>query len=245
MAEGSFTRREMIKRAAASALVLPALQGSFSLIDAAAGGANQKKEDSMDQSGISALLKTKKRTGTGGPLPGIPLVIGSYDIKGKANCMTGTYTGTCCGSPPCFMISLRKATYSYGNIMSCKAFTLNLPGRKYAVETDYFGIVSGRDTDKFKDTGLTAIKGEKVNAPIIYEFPVSIECALLHTYELGSHTLFIGEMVNGFADTAFLDADGRPVRGELEALVYWANRYCTIGENVADAFSSGKYLQKK
>jgi len=83
--------------------------------------------------------------------------VGSYDTSGKPNIMTIAWGGICCSKPPCVTISLRKATYTYGNIMERKAFTLNVPSEQYVQEADYFGIASGRDVDKFKETGLTAV----------------------------------------------------------------------------------------
>jgi len=97
-------------------------------------------------------------------------------------------------------ISLRKATYSYGNIVERKAFTVNIPSEKYVKEADYFGTVSGRDVDKFKESGLTSVKSELVDAPYIQEFPLVLECKLIRTIEIGLHTQFIGEIMDVKAD---------------------------------------------
>jgi flavin reductase (DIM6/NTAB) family NADH-FMN oxidoreductase RutF len=86
------------------------------------------------------------------------LVIGTYDRAGKPNVMTAAWAGICCSAPPCVGVSLRKATYSYGNIMERKAFTVNVPSENYAREVDYFGIASGRDEDKLSKAGLTPVR---------------------------------------------------------------------------------------
>src|SRR5450759_2177591 len=95
-------------------------------------------------------------------------VIGSYDKAGKADMMTAAWVGICCSKPPCIEIALRKATDTDGNIMERKAFTVNIPSKNYLKEADYFGLVSGRSVNKLSATGLTPIKGEKVDAPVSY-----------------------------------------------------------------------------
>ena len=124
------------------------------------------------------------------------LVIGTYDNEGNPNAMTAAWEGICCSSPPCVTISVRKATYTYGNLMYKKAFTLNIPSESYVKEADYFGIVSGKKEDKFAKTGLTPVKSDIVDAPYISEFPVNLECKIIHVIEIGLHTQFIGEVMD-------------------------------------------------
>jgi len=107
------------------------------------------------------------------------------------------------------MVALRKATYTYGNIVKRKAFTVNIPSEEFAPETAYFGSVSGRDVDKLSVTGLTAVKSELVDAPYLKEFPLVAECRLRDTYEVGLHTMFIGEIVDVKASPSVLDPDGK------------------------------------
>ena len=97
-------------------------------------------------------------------------IIGTYDKNGKANAAAVAWGGVCCSRPPCVGISLRKATYSYWNIMDKKAFTVNVPSEKYVKEVDYFGIASGKNEDKFARTKLTPVKSELVDAPYIIKF---------------------------------------------------------------------------
>ena len=108
--------------------------------------------------------------------------------------MTAAWAGICCSKPPCVTISLRKATYTYGNIMERQAYTLSVPSDKYVQEADYFGIASGREVNKFTETNLTPVKSELVDAPYVGEFPMVLECKLIHHHEIGLHTHFIGEI---------------------------------------------------
>ncbi|MFA7158798.1 MAG: flavin reductase family protein [Kiritimatiellia bacterium] len=166
-------------------------------------------------------------------------IIGSYDKAGKANMMTAAWVGVCCSKPPCVTISLRKATYTYHNIMEQKAFTVNIPSRNYIKEADYFGVVSGKDVDKLAATGLTAIKGEKVDAPYLKEFPINIECKLVNTLEVGLHTMFVGEIMDVKVDKTVGTKEAL-----LNMLIFDAkNRnYYGLGENVGKAFSIGKEI---
>ena len=107
--------------------------------------------------------------------------------------MTAAWAGICCSNPPCVAVSLQKSRYTYENIVEQKAFTLNIPSEVLVKVVDYLGITSGRKSDKFAVAGLTPVKSTLVNAPYIEEFPMILECKLLQTVEIGSHTQFIGE----------------------------------------------------
>jgi flavin reductase (DIM6/NTAB) family NADH-FMN oxidoreductase RutF len=173
-------------------------------------------------------------------------VIGTYDPSGKPNVMTAAWVGICCSSPPCIAISLRKATYTYGCIMSRKAFSVCLPSESYARHADYFGMVSGRDVDKFAASGLTPIKSELVDAPLVKEFPIAIECRL-HTFlEIGLHTEFIGEILDVKADESCLGADGLPEIEKVLPVLFSpeGRRYNGVGRFLGRAFSLGKDLRK-
>lgn len=165
-------------------------------------------------------------------------IIGSYDKDNKPNVMTASWTGICCSKPPCAYVSLRQATYTYHNITHSKAFTINVPSAKYVKECDYLGIKSGRDEDKFKATGLTAIKSELVNAPYVEEFPMVVECKLYKTVELGLHTQFIGEIVDVKINEDMLGEDGKPDMNKVNTFVYAPEcmKYYKIGEYLNGAF---------
>jgi flavin reductase (DIM6/NTAB) family NADH-FMN oxidoreductase RutF/major membrane immunogen (membrane-anchored lipoprotein) len=162
----------------------------------------------------------KTSIGTGRIFPVPVWVIGSYDAAGKPNMMTAAWVGICCSDPPCVTISLRKATYTYGNIMRRKAFTVNIPSEAFADETWYFGRVSGRDEDKLAKTGLTPVRSTLVDAPYLMEFPLTAECRVIHTYEVGLHTMFIGQIMDIKADPEILGANDTPDVNKLRTFFY-------------------------
>lgn len=170
------------------------------------------------------------------------LIVGTYDQAGKPNLMADAWGGISCSVPPCVSISLREATYTHGNIIDQKAFTLNIPSKDQAEEADYFGIVSGRDTDKFASTGLTPVKSELVNAPYIKEFPIILECKLVNTLELGLHTHFTGEIMDIKVDHDLTDANGNPDIKKIDPILYdpSGRAYYGIGEFVGKAFNIGR-----
>ena len=174
--------------------------------------------------------------------PAPVFVIGTYDPEGRPNLMTVAWGGICCSQPPCLTISLRKATFTYGNVMHSKAYTVNVPSVSQIKEADFVGIYSGKCEDMFKSTGLTPVKSELVNAPMVKEFPLVAECKLIQTVEIGLHIQFIGEILDIKCDEEALDDIGRPDMGKIDPLVFSpANRfYYSISGPVADAFSVGK-----
>lgn len=174
-------------------------------------------------------------------------VVGTYDADDKPNVMTAAWGGICCSVPPCVTISLRKATYTYGNIMEKKAYTISIPGEKYAREADYFGIESGRKADKLAVTGLTPVKSDRVDAPYVKEFPVVLECKVIHTHEIGLHTQFIGEIVDIKVDEDYLNEKGLPDVNKVKPMIFAAENleYYGFGNYLGKAFSIGKELRKK
>jgi len=175
------------------------------------------------------------------------MLVGTYDAAGKPNIMTVAWGGICCSSPPCVAVSLRKVTYTYGNIVQQGAFTINIPSEKYAAAADYCGLVSGKKTDKFAETGLTPIRSSLVNAPYIDEFPLVLECKLVHQIELGLHTQFVGEILDVKADVNVLDGKGVLSVENLQPFFYApeANAYYGTGKRLGDAFSIGQALKKR
>jgi len=175
------------------------------------------------------------------------LIVGTYDCEGKPNVMTVAWGGICCSDPPCIAIALRKATYTYGNICRQKAFTVSIPSEKHARCADYFGIASGKKADKLDVSGLTPVKSGLVNAPYIEEFPLALECKLIHQVEIGLHTQFIGEILDIKADEGVLDEKGMPDIEKVRPFSYdpGAYAYYRTGEFLGAAFSIGKDLKKK
>jgi flavin reductase (DIM6/NTAB) family NADH-FMN oxidoreductase RutF len=176
--------------------------------------------------------------------PAPVLVVGSYDDKGQPNVMTAAWGGICCSKPPCVMVALRKATYSYAGIEANGAFTISIPSTDHAREADFFGIASGKNTDKFARTGLTPTKGDRVNAPYVAEFPVVLECELRHTFELGLHTQFVGEVMDVKAEDEVLGDDGMPDMEKVRPMLFApvSGHYYGVGGAVGKAFSIGKEI---
>jgi flavin reductase (DIM6/NTAB) family NADH-FMN oxidoreductase RutF len=175
------------------------------------------------------------------------LVVGTYDTDDKPNVMTAAWGGICCSSPPCIAVALRKATYSYGNIIHQECFTVSIPSEQHVHYADYFGMVSGKKTDKFAATGLTPVKSTLVNAPYIKEFPFALECKLIQKIELGLHTQFIGEILDIKADEGVLDQKGQLDIEKVKPILYApeANTYYGIGTFLGNAFSIGQDVKKK
>jgi flavin reductase (DIM6/NTAB) family NADH-FMN oxidoreductase RutF len=169
-------------------------------------------------------------------------VIGTYDKNGKPNVMTASWAGICCSQPPCVAVSLRKATFTHGNIVERKAFTISIPSEDHVKQADYFGLVSGRSTDKFAATGLTPVKSELVDAPYVKEFPLIVECRLAHVFELGLHTQFVGEVLDVKAEDAVMDGSRFVDIKKVKPLVFAPDTqdYYGIGNFIGKAFSVGK-----
>ena len=170
------------------------------------------------------------------------LVVGSYNGEGRANVMTAAWGGICCSNPPCIAVSLRKVTFSYGNVKERQAFTINIPSEEYLEQADYFGTVSGKNEDKFAVSGLTPVKGDFVDAPYVKEFPVVIECRLLKTVEIGLHSQFIGEIMDVKAEEAVIGEDGSPDIEKLKPAIFTpgSRGYYGVGKYLGKAFSIGK-----
>jgi flavin reductase (DIM6/NTAB) family NADH-FMN oxidoreductase RutF len=172
-------------------------------------------------------------------------VVGTYDKDGKPNVMSAAWGGICCSLPPCVAVSLRKATYSYGNIVERKAFTVSVPSETHAREADYFGIASGRNTDKFAETGLTPVRSALVDAPYVGEFPLVLECRLLHTFEIGLHTQFVGEILDVKAEDSVLGEKGLPDVEKVKPILFEpeVRTYHGVGRLLGDAYSIGKTVR--
>ena len=171
-------------------------------------------------------------------------LVGTYDAQGKPNVMTVAWGGTCNTQPASVNVSLRKATYSYEAIVARKAFTVSILSERHAAEADYAGLASGRDVDKFAATGLTPVRSDLVDAPYVSEAPIVVECRLVHTAELGLHTLFVGEILDVKADEETLGEKGYPEIGKVRPLLFdTAHRgYYGIGGRVAKAWEAGKKI---
>ena len=197
--------------------------------------------------GIDKEVKMKKSLGAQTIVFPTPVfVVGSYDKGNRPDAMVVAWGGICCSKPPCVAISIREATYTYGNIMARKAFTISIPSEKFIQEADYFGIVSGRTEDKFAATKLTPVKSDLVDAPYVKEFPFVLECSVIQVVKIGLHTMFIGEIKDVKADQSVLGKTGAPDIEKIKPIIFDpANRaYYGIGKYLGDAFSEGKKIKK-
>jgi flavin reductase (DIM6/NTAB) family NADH-FMN oxidoreductase RutF len=168
-----------------------------------------------------AAAEVKKSLGAKTIAPPVPVwIIGTYDKDGKPNVMTASWVGICCSNPPCVMISLRDTRHSYSNLMGTGAFTVNIPSVEQADVAAYVGTVSGRDRDKFADCGLTPVASKLVNAPYVKEFQIVLECMMIRTLPLGSHTMFVGEIKDVKVDPSILSKDGSPTVEKFQPFVF-------------------------
>lgn len=185
---------------------------------------------SLAASLAAAVPFMKKSIGVKAALyPQPAVVIGSYDKAGKPNMMTAAWVGICNSNPLSIAVSMRPATYSHGNVTEAKSFTVNIPSAEMIKYVRYVGRFSGKDVDKFKETGLTAVKGEFVNAPYVKEFPIVIECELTEFHDLGSHRQFIGKVIDVKADEAILKEEDRVDINLLNPLIYAGGNYYETG----------------
>lgn len=163
----------------------------------------------------------KKLIGPQTMLIPMPVVMVSCQKKGeRPNIITIAWSGIACSEPPMITIAIRKGRFSHGIISESKEFVVNVISENLLSQTDYCGIKSGKSVDKFKEAKLTPVKGTKVNAPLIEECPVNLECMVKTVASLGSHDLFIGEIAATHIDSEYLDARGNPDIAKLKPVAY-------------------------
>lgn len=174
------------------------------------------------------------------PLPAV--LVSVSDAAGRDNIFTVAWAGTVCTNPPMIGISVRPERFSYEMIKESGAFVVNLTTEALAYATDYCGVVSGREVDKFKKLSLTKEKSDYVNAPCIGESPVNIECTVKQTINLGSHTMFLAEVVSVHADEEYMDEKGRFDLSKANPIVYSHGEYFGLGEKIG---TFGYSIKKK
>ncbi len=165
----------------------------------------------------------------------IPVVLVTcLDKAGQPNVMTVSWAGTVASTPPCLAIGVRPYRYSHAAIEEQGEFVVNIPHRELLSAVDYCGRVSRhRTSDKFAETGLTPVPASQVAPPLIAECPVNIECRLVHSLELGSHTLFVGQILAVHVDEELLDERGFIDYSEAQAVAYLGNEYWSLGQPLA------------
>lgn len=176
------------------------------------------------------------------PLPVV--MVSAADKEGRDDIITVAWAGTVCTNPPMVSISIRPERYSYHMIRETGEFVINLTTEELAFATDYCGVKSGRDVDKFKETGLTREKAEKVKAPMIAEAPVSIECKVKEIRELGSHHMFIAQVAAVHADEKYMDEKNRFDLNRARPIVYSHGEYLGTGKKLGTFGYSVKKAKK-
>lgn len=178
------------------------------------------------------------------PLPAV--MVSVTDGEGHDNIITVAWTGTVCTNPAMAYISVRPSRYSYDMIRKTGEFVINLTTEELAFATDFCGVRSGRDVDKFRKLNLTKEKAQFVSAPMIGEAPVSIECRVREVKELGSHDMFLADVLAVHADEAYMDKNNRFCLNDAGLLVYSHGEYLAGGRKVGTfGYSVKKKQQKK
>ena len=164
------------------------------------------------------------------PLPAV--MVSVSDGEGNDNIITVAWAGTVCTNPPMVSISVRPSRFSYDMLRKTGEFVINLTTEKLAYATDYCGVRSGRDVDKFQEMHLTPQPSEKVKAPGIAESPVNIECRVTQVLELGTHDMFLAEVVAVRVDDDYMDEKGRFDLNAADLVTYSHGEYFTLGKKL-------------
>lgn len=164
------------------------------------------------------------------PVPAV--LVSCADKSGKSNLFTVAWAGTICSDPPMVSISVRKERFSHQLISETREFIINLTTKDLAYATDYCGVKSGRDTDKWADMKLTPVPGTKVSVPYVDESPVAIECKVKQVLELGTHDMFVAQVVAVTVSDKYMDEKGRFDLRSADPLAYSHGEYYTLGEKI-------------
>lgn len=206
--------------------------------------------DKKNQEGRAAKKAVWKPGNMVYPVPAV--MVTAADREGNSNILTIAWTGTICTNPPMAYISVRPERYSYEMLKETGEFVINLTTEELAFATDYCGVRSGRDTDKWKDTGLTPVPASKVAPPLIAESPVNIECRVTEIKELGSHHMFLAEVVAVDVEESLLNEKGRFELYRSKPIVYSHGEYYglsnllgTFGYSIRKKASEEKQRRKR
>ena len=177
------------------------------------------------------------------PLPAV--MVSVTDGQGNDNIITVAWTGTICTNPPMVYISVRPSRYSYKMLKKTGEFVINLTTEELAFATDYCGVRSGRDVDKFKEVHLTKEPAQFVKAPMIKESPVSIECRVTEVKELGSHHMFLAEVLAVHAQQEYIDKNNKFQLNKAKPIVYSHGEYLGTGKSLGTFGYSVKKRKKQ
>ena len=177
------------------------------------------------------------------PLPAV--MVSVTDGQGNDNIITVAWTGTICTNPPMVYISVRPSRYSYEMLKKTGKFVINLTTEELAFATDYCGVRSGRDVDKFKEAHLTKEPAQFVKAPMIKESPVSIECRVTEVKKLGSHHMFLAEVLAVHAQQEYIDKNNKFQLNKAKPIVYSHGEYLGTGKSLGTFGYSVKKRKKQ
>lgn len=173
----------------------------------------------------------KQNWKAGNMLNPVPVVmVSTIDANGKDNIITVAWAGTVCTNPPMVSISIRPERYSYHMLEETKEFVINLTNADLVKACDYCGVTSGRDVDKFEKMNLTRLPMQHVKAPGIAESPVNMECRVVDIRPLGSHTMFIAEVVGVTVEDAYMDEKGKFHINDTGLVMYSHGEYYSLGK---------------
>lgn len=164
------------------------------------------------------------------PLPAV--LVSCSDKKGNDNLLTVAWTGTVCSDPAMVSISVRKERYSHQMIQETGEFVINLTTASLVRAVDFCGVRSGRDVDKWAEMNLHKLSAEKVSAPLLEESPVNIECKVTQVLELGTHDMFLAQVVAVHVDDRYMDEKGRFHLNDTDLLAYSHGTYLRLGEEL-------------
>lgn len=174
------------------------------------------------------------------PLPAVMVSCG--DIDGESNIFTVAWTGTICTNPPMAYISVRPERHSYQMIKDSGEFVINLTTESLIRATDYCGVKSGRDVDKWQECHLTKEKADTVKCPLIEESPVNIECKVKEIKELGSHHMFIADVTSVHVDEKYMDEKNSFHLNDSGLIAYSHGTYFSLGRKLG---TFGYSIRKK
>lgn len=178
------------------------------------------------------------------PLPAVLVTVS--DKQGNHNVLTVAWTGTVCTNPPMAYVSIRPSRHSYNMIKETGEFVINLTTKDLAYATDFCGVKSGRDMDKFEAVHLTKEEAKYVKAPLIKESPVNIECKVVEVKECGSHDMFIAQVLAVHADKQYMNKNGKFELERANPIVYSHGHYYCLEQKIGKfGYSVAKRKKKK
>lgn len=176
----------------------------------------------------------------------VPVVLVTCkNSEGKDNVFTVAWVGTVCSKPPMLFISIRPERLSYNYIKETMEFTINLPTKKQTKEVDFCGVRSGRQLDKIKESGFTLQEGEKVKSSYIKECPVNIECKVKDIIKLGSHDMFIAEVLYSHIDEDLFDEKDKIHFEKANLISYSHGEYFSLSKEAIGKFGYSVMKKKK